>query len=201
MKTIQTTIAILVLSIFAISCSKDADSQSDKVFDTQNPLAGYLETSGFTVLHAISIDAPNSLGTEFGLTFMPLRSGVINSFVVKTPGVNLDMRITIWDKAAATIVRTELINVPEKNSEVVVNIPPIALVKNKEYVFSWKTTSCFILRKPNNQDANYPVTIQDIKIISFKKTNIGANTPYTMPSTPVLQFYNGYSSFNFQPTE
>jgi hypothetical protein len=113
MKTVKTTFALFAITLFAssilfISCSKkDEPIVTPTQAPEQNPLAGYLAATGFDQVTSNNINLINS---EFGLSFKPLVNGKITAFVVKIPDVNATLRMTIWNKTAGTVLKTETIN-------------------------------------------------------------------------------------------
>lgn len=57
----------------------------------------------------------------------------MSSLRVQLPEANPSLRVTIWDKDAGTIIKTEIVNVAIANTVYNVDIP---LVKDKVYAVS-----------------------------------------------------------------
>jgi hypothetical protein len=189
LKTLQTTIAILLVSIFALSCSKDDEAISPE----QNPLTGFLEQTGFNQKELLRIDNPNFI--EIGLAFIPLVNGKITAVVVKLPVKKLDVRVTIWDKVTESVLWTETIDITTANAEITKAITPLSLTKDKEYIISFNVTDCFRRRNTAGLEVAYPFTIGDIKITSF---NYKGGSAQDMPTNTDSLEYLGDCSFKFQ---
>jgi hypothetical protein len=189
LKTLQTTIAILLISIFAMSCSKDDETINSE----QNPLPGFLEKTGFNQKELLRVDNPNFL--ETGFAFIPLVNGKITAVVVKLPVKKLDVRVTIWDKTNESVLLTETIDVTTVNTEITKAITPLNLTKDKEYIISFSVTDCFRRRNTAGIEATYPFTIGDIKITSF---NYKGGPAQAMPTNTDSLEYLGDCSFKFQ---
>jgi hypothetical protein len=195
MKTIKMVSgAILFLSIFATSCSKDDD---DAVAPTplapeQNPLAGYLAASGFDQKLTNQVNLGDY---EFGYSFIPLVNGKMTAIVAKIPDVHNGMRVTVWDKAAGTVLRTETIDIATANVEVTKVITALDLVKDKEYFLTFNSNDWYDHRRTDSANVTYPFTVGDIKITSYSFTSGSAQL---MPSSPQLSYYAGDCTFKFQ---
>ncbi|MEO8234968.1 MAG: hypothetical protein ABI549_06100 [Flavobacterium sp.] len=192
MKTIKTTIAILALAIFSISCSKDDEATPAVVIPEQNPLAGYLTASGFDQALTNHI---NSVDYEFGYSFTPLVNGTMTAIVAKIPDIHIGMRVTIWDKVAGTVLRTESIDMIAAGVEVTKAINALTLVKDKEYFITFNSNDWYDHRKTDNSAVTYPFTIEDIKITGY---SYATGTAQAIPNTPQTTYYAGDVSFKFQ---
>ena len=101
MKTINfRTIIIIALCALTFSCKKKETANSEVNF-----LSAYLAATGFDEDTTVIV---NSGFYEFGLSFKPLVNGKITAVVVKIPDVNTSLRVTIWDKATANVLKTEI---------------------------------------------------------------------------------------------
>ena len=99
---------LFTMGIFLTNCSKDDDPPAAVLAPLQDPLAGYLTATGFSEKTDNFI---NSGDYEFGYSFIPLVNGKITDIVAKLPEARLAMRVTIWDKLAGSVLRTETIDV------------------------------------------------------------------------------------------
>ena len=196
MKTIKTTIAILALSIFSFSCSKDdaPASQTPVVAASeQNPIPGFLIETRFNQ----RVDArPNATTLTFiyGFSFIPLVDGKITAIVAKLPGANPDLKVTIWDKATGASPIIETINLATANLEVTKSITPLNLVKNKEYVITFSSNDSYKHYRTNETNVTYPITSGDIQI-----TGIGVGTTFeNLFDNNIRGAYFGDISFKFQ---
>jgi hypothetical protein len=198
MKTLKTKISILAITFFAsslvfTSCSKDDDPvPASKSYPEENFLDSYLALTQFNQNTTNVTVGSAEIGTEF----TPLVIGKITSLKVKLPSVNTTLRITLWDKSAETIIKTETVNVATANTLFTFDISDIGLLKNKSYILSVDTPDYYQRRKNNSSDAMYPVIAGNIRIDGIK----GAPSQ-TMPFNSVVNYYLGDLSFNFQQTE
>lgn len=192
MKIIKNLLGISILSVVFFSCSKDDDnSTSAPAIVEQNPLSGYLSTTGF---NQKTTNYVNSGDYEFGITFIPLVNGKITTLMTKIPDVHTSMRITIWDKATATILRTELIDVTSSGVEISKAISPLDLVKDKEYMITYNSNDWYDRRKTDGSNATYPVTVGDIKIMSYAYKS---GTAQVLPDVVPGNYYAGDLTFKF----
>lgn len=194
MKLLQTTFAILTLSLFAISCNKDEDTPTPEVVVAapQNPLANFLATAGFDQRTLIYI---NDGDYEFGYSFIPQVNGKITAVVAKIPDVHLAMRVTIWDKATQNVLRTETIDITTANTETTKDIVPIDLTKDKEYFISFNSNDYYRHSRTDGKNTTYPITVGDLKITSYAWFS-GATQIF--PTANDASYYAGDLSFKFQ---
>ncbi len=198
MKKLSTTFAILLISIFTISCSKSDDTPvapAPVVYAEQDPLAGYLTACGFSEKTDNFINAGDY---EFGYSFIPLVNGKITTIVAKLPEARLEMRVTIWDKVAGSVLRTETIDVTTANVEATKTITALDLVKNKEYFITMNSNDWYRRGRTNDTSTTYPFTVGDIKVTSYAYK---LGTAQVIPSTSILTNYAGDCSFKFKRIE
>ncbi|MFM9988732.1 hypothetical protein [Flavobacterium sp.] len=192
MKTIKTTIAILAIAILAISCSKDDEPTPVVVIPEQNPLAGYLTASGFDQKLTNRVDSGDY---EFGYSFTPLVNGTMTAIVAKIPDTHIGMRVTIWDKIAGTVLRTETIDVATAGVEVTKVITALSLIKDKEYFITFNSNDWYDHRKTDGTAVTYPFTVGDIKVTGY---SFASGTAQAIPNSPQTTYYAGDVSFKFQ---
>ena len=197
MKTIQTTITILAIIIFTFSCSKDdapAPIRPVVLAPLQDPLPEYLAVTGFDQKVTEIIDEPSN--AERGFSFIPLINGKITAIVVKMPSVNnTGMRVTIWDKIANVVLRTETINITTANTVTTKTITALDLLKNKEYFITFNSNNRYKREKTNGSNATYPIAVGDILITGFSYQN---GLSQSMPIYSVSNYMSGDCSFKFQ---
>lgn len=192
-KIFFTSALLLSCSLIITNCSKEDDTAPPEVLaPLQDPLPGYLTTTGFD---QTSFNKINDIDYEIGYSFIPLVNGKITAIVAKLPDARLGTRITIWDKAAGTVIRTEAIDVPTAGVEVIKQITAVDLIKDKEYVISMNSNDYYLRRKTDQTSTTYPLTIGDIKITSFAVTE---GLTQVIPSFPLYDRYAGDFSFKFQ---
>ena len=192
MKTIKTTITILAMAIFSISCSKDDEGTTAVVIPEQNPLVGYLAATGFD---QVSTNRINSGDYEFGYSFTPLVNGTMTAIVAKIPDIRIGMRITIWDKVAGTVLRTESIDMTAAGVEVTKGINALNLIKDKEYFITFNSNDWYDHKKTDGSSVTYPFTVGDIKITGYA---YATGTAQTFPTSAQTTYYAGDVSFKFQ---
>jgi hypothetical protein len=191
MKTIKTTLLILAASIFAISCSKDNDP-APILAPQQNPLAGYLAAAGFDQK---TLNQVNSSDYEFGYSFIPLVNGKMTAIVVKIPDARAGLRVTVWDKASVTVLRTEIVDIATAGVEVTKAITALDLMKDKEYFLTFNSNDWYDHRRTDNANVTYPFLVGDIKVTSYAFIS---GTAQALPNTPQSSYYAGDCSFKFQ---
>ncbi|GEP51850.1 hypothetical protein FNO01nite_25220 [Flavobacterium noncentrifugens] len=185
-----TLFACMMLPI--VSCSSDDDSDVAAPENiTQDPLSGYLQAAGFTKIE----NKKDSGDAEFGIAFTPTVNGKITSISAKIPDIHSGMRIAIWDKATATVLRTELIDVASPDVEVSKNITALVLTKDKEYMFTFNSNDWYNYSKPDASATSYPITVGDIKITNYGYIN---GTSQTIPNVMRDDYYAGDIRFKFQ---
>jgi hypothetical protein len=190
-------LAVLFTAIFT-SCKKDSTPDpvpAPIVYPEENFMDGYLSATGFSEKTTSQV---NLSDYEFGNEFIPTVKGKITSLKIKLPDVNSSVRVTLWDKATTTIIKTEIINVAAANILYTVDIVDINLVKDKEYAISMNSNDWYDRRKTSSANATYPVTVGNIKITSY---TFRSGTAQSYPNSPQLSYYAGDVSFNFQRTE
>jgi hypothetical protein len=191
MRVFITTLAVLIIFF---SCSK-SDSVTKKYFE-QNPLQGYLSLSRFEERKEAYLGSYPE--RESGFSFIPNVNGKINSLIAALPYAYPSLRVTLWDKASSTVLRTEIINVTTAGINIVKQIEPISLQKDKEYILSYNIKNWYRHEKQLNGDATYPIVVNDITITGFYYS---VTTAQLRPSLVVNNYYDGDCTFNFLQTE
>ena len=182
-------LSVLFLFVTIASCKK---SKVPAPAPEQNPLAGYLAATGFDQKSTANTNAGDY---EFGYSFIPLVDGKMTAIIVKIPDIRTALRVTIWDKVAGTILRTETMDITSSGVEVTKTISALDLVKDKEYFITFNSNDWYDHRKTDGSATTYPITVGDIKITSY---SYKSGTAQAMPNTPQLNYYAGDCSFKFQ---
>ncbi len=206
MKTITTIknkrVKILLLLVmlgttFTISsCRKDDEDKTQPVeYTEENPLAEYITKSGFGQTTQNFI---NSGVYEFGFKFSPLVKGKIKAITFKIPDAATNTRVTIWDATTKTVLRTETIASVTANTEVVQNITPLELEKDKMYLITYNGNDWYNRKKSDNTNTTYPIKAGNISITGY---NWMSGTAQNFPLTESNNYYAGDLSFVFQQTE
>ena len=184
---------LISLSLSVTNCSKDDDPVPEVLAPLQDPLAGYLATSAFDQKTTNFVNDPTNY--EFGYSFIPLVNGKMTAIVVKIPDARLGMRVTVWDKAAGTVIRTETIDIAMAGVEVTKQISALDLMKDKEYILTMNSNDWYKHSRTNDAAVTYPFTVGDIKITSY---SYKSGTAQAIPDTPLFSNYAGDCSFKFQ---
>lgn len=177
---------VLFFAIAMTNCTKET------TIEEQNPLAGYLSASGF---NQDTTQYVNSGSYEFGISFKPMVDGKITAIIVKIPDIQMNMRVTIWDKNSATILRTELMDITSSGVDITKNISALTLVKNTEYMITFNSDDWYDRRKTDNSNVTYPFTVGDIFITGY--AFVGGATQQ-IPTVSTFNYYAGDLSFKFQ---
>lgn len=198
MKTLKTILTLFSVSIFAVSCSSDNDNKPDPVtYDSENPLEAYMSTSGF---YQKALDQKNAGIYEYGFSFKPTVTGKINAIIVKIPDVNATLRVTLWDAATKTVIKSEMLNVATANVTVEKTITPIPLTKDKEYFFTVNSDDWINRTKADGSAATYPIVAGNITITGYAFISSTA-TETLFPTNARNTYYAGDMTFKFQQTE
>jgi Domain of unknown function (DUF4082) len=198
LKIFKTTISIVAFAFLAstlllVSCSKkDEPIVATPLATEQDPLTGYLAASGF---NQNTEEILNNIDRELGYSFIPLVNGKITAIVVKIPDTRTALKVTIWDKANSSVIRTETIDITSSGVETIKTISPVNLIKDKEYVISMNSNDYYVHTKTNGSSATYPFVIGDIKVTSFLERG-GVNQ--IIPILTSSPAYAGDCSFKFQ---
>jgi len=192
-------ILLACLAMPIVSCSSDDDSVEAQPQlpvnqnPMQDPLRAYLYAAGFTN----AVAAKNSGNYEFGIAFKPTVDGKIKAITAIIPDTHPGMRISIWDKAAGTVLRSETIDVTAAGTEVTKTIEDLQLVKDKEYMFTFNSDDWYNHTKPDGTATTYPLTVGDIKITDYGFISSTA-TETIIPTNMRTTYYAGDISFKFQ---
>ena len=194
MKTIKTLFAILAIAIFSISCSKSDDPAPVVPIPNPevNPLSAYLIATGFSETTTNNVNAGDY---EFGLSFTPTVNGRITALVVKIPDANAALRMTIWNKTTATVLKTETINYATAGVEVTKAIDAVNLVAGTEYMVTFNSNDWYDRRRTANTNATYPLLVGDLSITGYAYKS---GTAQSLPNFPQTNYYAGDISFKFQ---
>lgn len=184
---------VFALLVFVIACKKGDDPAP--VYAEENPLNGFLTASGYNQVQVSRIN--DALTYETGFSFKPLVKGNINSIYALIPAPNSSLRVTIWESATKTVLRTEILNITAANVPVIKSIAPLALSKDKEYVISMNTDDFYFRERTNGQAAVYPIQVGNITVTDYRE-RIG--TAQVFPEGVQPDYYYGNCSFVFQQT-
>ena len=187
-KIFAAAFAVLLLA----SCKDDDDKKT--TYPEENPLAAYLQNTGFD---QSKTDFINSGQYEFGYTFRPKVKGKINAFTFKIPDNATNMRVTIWNAATKTPIRTMVIPNVVANTEIRQNIDPLYIDPSSEYLISYNGNDWYNRRRTAGTDATYPVDAGNISITSYlwnSTTAAAQNYPLTFSK----YYYAGDLSIVFQ---
>ncbi|WP_298393522.1 DUF4082 domain-containing protein [Flavobacterium sp.] len=194
MKTTKKLVLFIALIALTLSsCSKDDDT-TPVTFQEENPLTGFLQSSGFNFYKNIASNIGGE--AEMGFSFIPKVNGTINALVNKTHVPNSNLKVTIWDKVTGLAIATNFVNIVNPGVELVTNISPVSLQKNKEYIISVKTQFYYIYEKQNAANQVYPVESGNIAITGSLDGN--ANQ---LPNLAISNSFTGDYSFIFKQSE
>jgi hypothetical protein len=190
LKTVKkyTKIALLLCAPIAMTnCGEGTE-----VFPEIDPLAGFLDMSGF----AEQTDTIFNMDDfEIGISFIPEVSGQINAVVAQLPLPNPALRVTIWDVDTETVIKTVTVNVPTANTPFTVEISPLVLEKNKEYLVSMNSNDWYRRRRVDGTPVTYPIAVGDFLITNYVWN---AGTEQTFPEETAMAYYGGDISFLYQ---
>lgn len=196
MKTLKTIFTILSVGLLTISCSSD-DDKDPVTYTAENPLDLYMAASGFSQK---AVDQKNAGIYEYGFSFKPTVTGKITSFFAKIPDVNTALRITLWDVATKTVIKSETMNVSVANMSFEKTLLPIMLTKDKEYFLSVNSDDWINRTKTDGSATTYPIVAGNITITGYAYISSTASETI-FPTNARNTYYAGDISFKFQQTE
>lgn len=189
-----------ILTVFIITnCSSRDDDEPEKTkpkilkyYQREDPLNEFHTKAGFTQTRIVR----STFFYEQGLEFSPRTNGKIITITGKLPDPYF-VRVTLWDVNTKTVIRTELINAA--GAEVFKkDVDPIALEKDKHYLITMNTRSWYRHEKPDQSDAEFPVTTKTVQIWNFRYLGVPEQK---FPTTVVHNNNGGDLSFIFQQTD
>lgn len=190
-KNISSTLVLVTMVLLTFfSCKKESTPITPVLYQEENPLNSFLTTTG---LNLIATPFSNTTAFEMGYAFKPKVKGIIKGLTVKLPYVNASLKVTIWDKATATVVRSTYVNVATANQDITVTIPNLELAQNTEYVISMYTNMFYNHKRTDNANVVFPVDAGNISI-----TGSYTNATTNMPATTNASSFCGDFSFIFQ---
>nr|WP_294787523.1 hypothetical protein [uncultured Flavobacterium sp.] len=192
MKNFKTLFVLLFTTVGAVSCSSDKDDAPK--YATENPLEAYYTATGFTT----STNFINAGDYEFGLVFTPTVKGKINAITLKLPATNPSVRVTIWDYATKSVLRSEMVNVATADLKFTKEISELALDKDKKYLISMNSNDWYKKNKADNTAITYPIVAGNI---TFNEYRWASGTAQIFPTSVSATYNAGDLSFDFQQTE
>jgi hypothetical protein len=194
--SIKTIIAIFIVSVIGISCSKDDDKPQAPVYQTEDFLGGFLANANYSSRVA-ALD--EILIAEYGLVFKPNVKGEVSALVMNSPKAGVTMRVTLWDKATKAIIKQSNISIVTVNTKTYAQInPPIQLTKDKEYVISFKATNRWFHEKTTN--VAYPIVSGNITVLNAVTSSLVVAGDFPINDSDKNRF-SGDCSFVFKRTE
>lgn len=193
MKNFKTLFVLLISAVAAVSCSSDKDDDTPK-YATENPLEAYYTATGFTT----STNFINAGDYEFGLVFTPTVKGKVNAITLKLPATNPSVRVTIWDYATKSLLRSEMVNVATADLKFTKEISELALDKDKKYLISMNSNDWYKKNKADNTAITYPIVAGNI---TFNEYRWVSGTAQIFPTSVSATYNAGDLSFDFQQTE
>jgi hypothetical protein len=193
MKKVFFVISAIVFSL--VSCKKSNTDAPPITYTEENYFDAFITNTGFG-----GNITPKITGVDFelGTEFIPTVKGKITSINVKIPVPNSALRVRIWDKLTATPIRTEIVIVPSANTATNIDIPDVALEKDKQYAITINTQDYFLRTKTSGTtNVVYPITVGNIKITA---SVITSNSTVAYPNLPFTDKCFGDISFKFQQT-
>jgi hypothetical protein len=194
-KTIKTTIAVFLIAVFSISCSKkepqEVNNTPNKIVE-ENPLKGIIAAFGTDPnITVASLGDPRYVG----YTFKTKVNGKISALQFKNPVNNGD--VAIFDKLTKTLIKNEIIT-GKVSTENTKEIEPIQIEAYREYVIATIVTNAYKYEKKNGSVINFPISAGNVEIVNFIKSS-GFPNGATMPTQTINTEFNGDMSFVFLP--
>lgn len=192
-----TIITTLIASLVLVGCRKDDDKPEPKVYPEENPLALYLQNSGFSQKTTNFINSGNY---EFGYNFKPKVKGKINAITFKIPDNATDVRVTIWNATTKAVIRTIIIPSAVANTELKQDIDPLYVEAGTEYLISYRGDDWYKRYKSDDSNATYPIDAGNVSMTGYRWGS-PATSSQTYPVNTSSKYYGGDLSIVFQQTE
>jgi len=181
-----TFVGALLATVIISSCSDDDRKPAEKTF-----LAEYLKQSGLSPKDTVS----DWETFECGLFFKVLVPGTIEKIRVRIPDDETDLRVTIWDAEAVTILKTIIIPSVEAHKITNHTIEPLALETDHTYGITMNTNDWYRYEREDGSVVSYPVVSDNIRISTYLYEE---GTGQFMPIAVGTTFYAGDLSFVFE---
>jgi hypothetical protein len=194
------TITLFAIIFSLLSCSKSDDTPATVTYQEENPLSGFLTSTGFSQNATTFV---NTGAEAFGYSFIPKVKGKIKAILVKLPSSDNNVVVKIWDKATGTAVYSTTINVATAGTEISTTIPDLELTKNHEYVISMGAEN-YLYRhtRADQNEVSYPVTSGNITITGgFYRTGFAYSLDVLPETNGGGYVFMGDINFKFQQTE
>lgn len=192
------TIFLFAIIFSLFSCSKSDDTPATVTYQEENPLSGFLTSTGFSQNATTYI---NTGAEAFGYSFIPKVKGKIKAILVKLPSTDNNVVVKIWDKATGTAVYSTTINVATAGTEISTTIPDLELTKNHEYLISMGANYLYKHTRADQNEVSYPINSGNITITGFYRTGF-AYSYDVLPETNGGGYeFRGDVNFKFQQTE
>ena len=192
------TITLFAIIFSLLSCSKSDDTPATVTYQEENPLYGFLTSTGFSQNATTLV---NTGAEAFGYSFIPKVKGKIKAILVKLPSADNNVVVKIWDKASGTAIYSTTINVATAGTEISTTIPDLELTKNQEYVISIGANYLYEHTRADQNEVSYPVTSGNITITGFNKTGYAYSLDVLPETNGGGYEFMGDINFKFQQTE
>ncbi len=160
MKKLKLILPAIFMTVL-FSCSSDDNGSGGTTADF---LDRYLSQTGFDQNTDQILD---SEAYEFGVPFHVTADGKMTKIAVKTPAVNPDLRVTVWNAATQTILRTEHFNVTAAGQSKTFDIDDLQLSAGTPYLITMNSTAYYKHYRTDGANAAYPVAIGDVVIEGY----------------------------------
>jgi len=166
---------LLVLSgIFLLlnSCTKDSDSKEEM------PLFSFLSEGG------TSIDTirNGAVVWEYGFRFKPLKAGKITKLGIKVPAIN-SFKVKLYDLTNQTILAQTTIQSMNEGGEFFGDIADVNISAGADLGVAIVADVFFKVRNLNGDAFSFPITKDNLSIISFNEEICGPNGCNAFPGT------------------
>lgn len=193
MKTIKTTILLVITFLLLLSCSKD-DTPEATLYADENPIPVFLTSTGFSQNATTFV---NTGAEAFGYSFIPKVKGKIKAILVKLPTTD-NAIVKIWDKATGAAIYSTSIYVSTGGTEISTTIPDLELTKNKEYLISIGANYLYRRTRADQNEVSYPVTSGNITITGFNRTGYAYSSGVLPETNDGGYMFMGDLNFKFQ---
>jgi hypothetical protein len=179
-------VAALLATVVLSACSDDDTKPVDQTF-----LVDYLKQSGLTPKDTVT----DWSDFEYGLFFKALVPGTIEKIRIRIPDDATDVRVTIWDAEAVTVLQTIIIPSVTADKIKFHTIEPILLETEHTYGITMNTNDWYRYERAGGSVVSYPVISGNIRTSDYL---FDEGTGQLMPTRVGTTFYAGDLSFVFK---
>jgi hypothetical protein len=141
------------------------------VYAEENPFPAFLAALGTNPPSPVQVINAGPM-VERAWVFTPTATGTINAVTLRLPRDTVNVRMTIWDVATATALKTIIIPSITGGGTVTQSLDvPLPLTKNKQYALSYNSIFYYERQPSGTGKFPYPFTTGNIRIDEYRHSD------------------------------